>query len=139
MIAKHDFRFGRLVAYIGMATSLLLTAGSASAEVSEVRIAQQFGVNYLPLTVMKKHQLVEKHAQRLGLPAIKVTWTQFGAGNVMNEALFAGSLDIASGGGWPVAQDMGQDQGQPGRARSSLARLNADVSQYDQPPRQIDR
>lgn len=102
MIAKHDFRFGRLVAYIGMATSLLLTAGSASAEVSEVRIAQQFGVNYLPLTVMKKHQLVEKHALLLGLPAIKVTWTQFGAGNVMNEALFAGSLDIASGGVGPL-------------------------------------
>lgn len=102
MISRLASRFGRFVAHAGIALVALLPAAHALAEVSEVRIAQQFGINYLPLTVMKKYALVEKHAQRLGLGPLKVTWTQFGAGNVMNEALFAGTLDFASGGVGPL-------------------------------------
>ena len=86
---------------IGIAFLGLLPA-FAHAEATEVRLAQQFGINYLPLTVMKKQALVEKHAQLLGLGPIKVTWIQFGAGNVMNEALFSDTLDFASGGLGPL-------------------------------------
>lgn len=102
MISRLASQSRRFIARAGIALLGLLPAGFALAEVNEVRIAQQFGINYLPLTVMKKHALVEKHAQRLGLGPIKVTWTQFGAGNVMNEALFAGTLDLASGGVGPL-------------------------------------
>jgi len=86
--------------------AVILLFGSYSApvhsEVREVRLAQQFGVNYLPLIVMKKHGLVEKRAQAAGLGAIKVTWTQFGSGAAMNDALLAGNLDFASGGVGPL-------------------------------------
>lgn len=82
--------------------SLALSTNVARAEVNEVRLAQQFGINYLPLTIMRTEKLVEKHAAALGLGQIKVTWRQFGAGNVMNEALFADQLDFASGGVGPL-------------------------------------
>jgi NitT/TauT family transport system substrate-binding protein len=83
--------------------ALGLVAGfGARAEVNEVRIAQQFGVSYLPLIVMKEQALLEKAAKAAGLGDIKVTWAQFTAGNVMNEALISDNLDFASGGVGPL-------------------------------------
>lgn len=84
------------------AAALFFSGSPARTEVNEVRLAQQFGINYLPLTIMRTEKLVEKHAAALGLGQIKVTWRQFGAGNVMNEALFAGQLDFGSGGVGPL-------------------------------------
>jgi NitT/TauT family transport system substrate-binding protein len=75
-----------------------LSAGLAHAESSELRIAQQYGFSYLQLQYMQKHELIEKQARKAGLPDIKVTWARFAGGNVMNDALLSGSLDIASGG-----------------------------------------
>lgn len=82
--------------------AFFLPDNSARAEANEVRLAQQFGINYLPLTIMRTEKLVEKHAAKLGLGEIKVTWRKFGAGNVMNESLFAGQLDFGSGGVGPL-------------------------------------
>ena len=58
---------------------LLLIAAAAcvgalpakAAEVSEIRIAEQFGIGYLPLTIMKTNGLVEKHLKAAGLPDTK--------------------------------------------------------------------
>jgi NitT/TauT family transport system substrate-binding protein len=74
----------------------------AHAEVAEIRVAQQPGISYLPLTVMRSEQLLEKAAEKAGVPALKVSWAQFGAGNAMNEALLSGNLDLASGGVGPL-------------------------------------
>lgn len=84
----------------------------ARAEVKEVRVAQQFGVNYLPLIVMRKHGLIEKHAQAAGLGAIKATWAQFGSGAAMNDALLADSLDFASGGVGPLLKIWDRSKGE---------------------------
>ena len=46
----------------------------ALAETKEVRIAQQFGISYLPLQVMKEKGLLEKRAKAAGLGDLKVTW-----------------------------------------------------------------
>jgi NitT/TauT family transport system substrate-binding protein len=73
-------------------------ACAAHAEAGELRIAQQYGFSYLQLMVMQRDGLVEKHAKAAGLGDVKVTWAKFAAGNVMNDALLSGSLDIASGG-----------------------------------------
>jgi NitT/TauT family transport system substrate-binding protein len=80
----------------------LLLAAPARAEVSEVRIAQEFGISYLPLTVMHHEKLLEQAAAKAGIPNLKVTWAQFGAGNAMNDALLSGSLDFPSGGVGPM-------------------------------------
>lgn len=70
---------------------------ASPAETSTVRIAKQFGISYLTLTVMEQHKLIEKQAKREGLD-VKTEWLRFSAGSGMNEALLAGNLDFASGG-----------------------------------------
>ncbi len=92
---------------------LLIAAHSCAlaAEVREVRIAQQFGVAYLPLMVIKNAKLLERQADRLGVGPLKVTWNTFGSGADMNTALIAGTLDFASGGVGPVLQIWGRTQG----------------------------
>jgi len=86
----------RLAVTIGF---LLTLAGTpAWAESNQLRIAQQYGFSYLQLTYMQKYGLVEKQARADGLGDVKVTWARFAGGNVMNDALLSGSLDIASGG-----------------------------------------
>ena len=69
-----------------------------AAEVAELKIAQQFGIGYLPLTIMKTNGLVEKHLKAGGLADTKVVWSQLGSGQPMNDALLSGSLHVASGG-----------------------------------------
>ncbi len=81
-----------------VAALFLAGPGSARAEVAEVRIAQQFGVSYLPFHVMKHEQLLEKEAAKLGLTDLKVVWTNLGGGSAMNEALLSGSIDFVSAG-----------------------------------------
>lgn len=75
---------------------------AAAAETKEVRIAQQFGISYLPLQVMKERGLLEKRAKATGLGDVKVTWSQLGSGAPMNDALLSGNLDFASGGVGPL-------------------------------------
>ena len=69
-----------------------------AAEVSEFKIAQQFGIGYLPLTIMKTNGLVEKHLKAAGLADTKVSWLVLASGQPMNDALLSGSLHVASGG-----------------------------------------
>lgn len=76
-------------------------AQAAYAEMATVRIAQQFGISYLPLTVMQEKHLFEKRAEEAGID-LKVDWLQFSAGSGMNEALLSGSIDLASGGVGPM-------------------------------------
>ena len=82
--------------------ALGLGTGAALAEVNEVRIAEQFGIGYLPLQMMREKGLLEAHAKKLGLGDIKVTWSRFGGGAAMNDALLSGNLDFASGGVGPL-------------------------------------
>jgi NitT/TauT family transport system substrate-binding protein len=70
----------------------------ARAEVAEFKIAQQFGIGYLPLTIMKTNGLVEKHLKSGGLADTKVNWLVLASGQPMNDALLSGTLHVASGG-----------------------------------------
>ncbi len=91
--------------FVAFAVALVLPFGAptvASAETGEVRVAQQFGLPYLPLTVMRTQKLIERNAEAMGLGEIKVTWLQFGAGAGMNDALLSRSLDFAAGGVGPL-------------------------------------
>lgn len=82
---------------------LLLAAASAGrAQPPEIRIAQQFGISYLPFMVMKERHLLEQFARQAGLAEPVVTWAQFSGAAAMNDALLSGNLDIASGGVGPL-------------------------------------
>lgn len=87
-----------------LAAGLLACASlpAARAETSQLRVAEQFGIGYLPLQMMNEHMLIEKHAKAAGLGEVKVTWAQFGGGSAMNDALLSGNLDFASGGVGPL-------------------------------------
>ncbi len=86
-----------LVAATAMACALV--AGTAAqAEVSEVRLSKGFGILYLPLFVMEDRKLFEKQAAKAGLGDIKTTWLSLDGGNVINDAMIAGQLDIAGTG-----------------------------------------
>ncbi len=77
---------------------VLLWASVARAETTEIRVAQQNGLGYLPLMIMEEQKLIEKHARAAGVPNIKVTWSKLGGPSAMNDALLARELDIATGG-----------------------------------------
>ncbi|CCE07869.1 putative periplasmic substrate-binding subunit (ABC transporter) [Bradyrhizobium sp. STM 3843] len=84
-------------AALGLAA--LLAAGSPSqAEVKEVRISKGYGILYLPLIVMEDQKLLEKQAEKAGIGPLKVNWLMLDGGNVINDAMMAGSLDIAGTG-----------------------------------------
>ena len=67
----------------------------------EIRIAEQFGIVYLLLNVVRDQQLIEKHGKEEGID-IKVDWTQLSGGAAINDALLSGSIDIAGAGVGPL-------------------------------------
>ncbi|MDE2361709.1 MAG: ABC transporter substrate-binding protein [Hyphomicrobiales bacterium] len=81
-----------------MASCAALSTIPARAEVSEVRISRGYGVLYLPLMVMEQRKLLEKKAAEAGLGDVKSKWFLFDGGNIINDAMLAGSLDIAGTG-----------------------------------------
>jgi NitT/TauT family transport system substrate-binding protein len=85
-------------ATVALCGALTLAATGVRAEVSEITIAQQYGVSFLPLMVMEKHALVEKHAKQLGMPGVKVVWTKVAGPSVMNDGLISGALHFAAQG-----------------------------------------
>ena len=84
---------------IALAAALAaFTAGYARAEVSEITIAQQYGVSFLPLMEMEKLGLVEKHAAKLGLSGVTVKWAKVAGPSMMNDGLISGALHFAAQG-----------------------------------------
>ncbi|MES2257640.1 MAG: ABC transporter substrate-binding protein [Pseudomonadota bacterium] len=83
---------------IAAAMALTLASGNASAEASTVRLSHGYGMLYLPLMVIRDQQLVEKNAKKLGLGDVKTTWATLDGGNVINDAMLSGNLDIAGTG-----------------------------------------
>ena len=84
-----------LRAIAAFALACFIAAG-VHAEVSEIRISHGYGVLYLPLMVMASEQLVQKHAKLAGLGDVKVNYKVLDGGNVINDAMLSGALDIAS-------------------------------------------
>jgi NitT/TauT family transport system substrate-binding protein len=92
-----------IVAVLAMLSALVeLPVEDARAEIAEIRVAQQFGLTYLPLIVARNQQLIEKRAAAAGLTDVKVTWVRLGGGAAMNDALLTGSIEFASAGLGPL-------------------------------------
>lgn len=88
---------------MGAAMGLALVPAMAAEAWAEgtIRIAEQFGIGYLPLQVMRDQALIEKHGNEAGLE-ITVEWARFSGGQAMNEALLSDSVDVGSGGVGPL-------------------------------------
>jgi NitT/TauT family transport system substrate-binding protein len=87
-----------LATVFGLFGALLSSGAQAEGSIS---IAQQFGIGYLILDVVRDQQLIEKHGKQQGLD-IKVDWNSISGSTAMNEALLAGALDVVSAGVPPM-------------------------------------
>lgn len=93
----------RTLVLLAAALLLLLPfAPQARAEVSELRLAYQYGLSYLPLIVAQQQKLIEKHAAAAGLPELRLDFVRLSGGAAVNDALLSGSIDVGSGGLGPL-------------------------------------
>lgn len=77
-------------------------AQSAFAETERLRIAQQFGIAYLPLIVSNEKGYIEEEARKLGIKPPTIEWLRLSGASAMNEALISGGLDFATAGITPM-------------------------------------
>ncbi|HEX2115188.1 MAG TPA: ABC transporter substrate-binding protein [Alphaproteobacteria bacterium] len=86
-------------AMIALAAALTaLSATAPRAEVEQITAAQQFGVSFLPMMLMERDKLVEKHAHAAGLDKLKVNWTKVAGPSVMNDGLISGTMHFVAQG-----------------------------------------
>lgn len=91
----------RLSTLLLLAVSAAVTAGcgGGGGSAAEVRIPLGAGgVGFLPLYMMREHDLIEKHARAAGLEDLTVSWIDIGGPAVMNDALLSGSVDFIAAG-----------------------------------------
>jgi NitT/TauT family transport system substrate-binding protein len=79
------------------ALMLAATAPASRAEISEVTIAQQFGVAFLPLMLMERDGLIEKHAKSAGIE-VKTNWQKVAGPSVINDGLLSGTVHFGAVG-----------------------------------------
>jgi NitT/TauT family transport system substrate-binding protein len=92
-MSRARLQAGQLVAIVCIA--LAGCGGTSPAgETRQIRIPKGAGgVGFLPLLVMEKHRLIEKHA-----PEVSVEWLDLGGPAVVNDALLSGSADFIAAG-----------------------------------------
>jgi NitT/TauT family transport system substrate-binding protein len=73
--------------------------GCSGRPANEIRIPRGAGgIGFLPLLVMEKYRLIEKHAAEAGIPNLTVRWVDLGGPSVVNDALLSGAADYAAAG-----------------------------------------
>lgn len=91
---------GRL--WIPLSLILGLLPHLAHAEADTVRIAQPYGLVYLPSYVVVDRHMIEDRAAAAGLGPIKVTLTRLASGPAGSDMILAGDADLATGGFGPA-------------------------------------
>jgi NitT/TauT family transport system substrate-binding protein len=92
-------RIWRLVTGVAAAVGMLAVSLPASAQQkSEITLSRQPGILYMPTHIIEKQKLIEKQAERLGLPGITTKWITFSGGGAQTDALLAGGVDILNTG-----------------------------------------
>jgi NitT/TauT family transport system substrate-binding protein len=87
---------GFAVSALALSVALGALQQPARADGPTVTMSRGFGILYLPMMVAEDQKLIEKHAQKLGLQGVTVSWLTLDGGNVINDAMLAGSLNYAS-------------------------------------------
>lgn len=77
--------------------ALLLTSLPAVAE-TKLSVTRQPGIPYLPTHVIEKEKLIEKHARRLGVNDLVLSWLTFSGGGAATDALLSGNVDVLNTG-----------------------------------------
>src|SRR5436190_21428912 len=82
---------------IAAAALLLASATAPRAEIAEITIAQQFGVSFLPLMLMERDGLIEKHAKAAGIE-VRTNWQKVAGPSVINDGLLSGRVHFGTVG-----------------------------------------
>ncbi len=89
---------GMLSLFLLSAAVLLPLSGCTERETGkEIGIAEQYGIAYAPLQIMREQKLLEKE-----LPGVKINWKQYGGPTPIREAMLAGEVDFGFMGSAPV-------------------------------------
>lgn len=111
-------RLSFLASMAAVAASLAFTPPALA---ENLRVAQQFGITYLQLNVIKHLNLFEKHAAELGVPDLTVDWATFNGVAQMNDALISNSLDVAVAGAPGLITAWSRTAGTPQEIRGICA------------------
>ena len=104
----------RIWGTLGLIALTLTLGGCGRHDDNALRIAEQFGIAYAPLTIMKQHGLLEA-----ALPGVRVEWVQLGGPAAMREGMLSGDIDIGFMGVGPML--IGVDAGMDWRCFGALS------------------
>jgi NitT/TauT family transport system substrate-binding protein len=93
----------------------------AAAEASAVRIGKQYGLPYVPMMVVEREKLIEKHAAKQGIPALRVEWSTQGGPSAQLDALLSGNIEFVGPGVPTLATSWDKTVGTPQELRALCA------------------
>ncbi len=104
----------RMIAALCLAGLLLAAGGCGKKEQESIGIAEQFGIAYAPLQIMKEKKFLEEK-----LPGVEISWKQFGGPTGIREGMVNGEIDFGFMGVSPVL--IGIDNGMQWRYAAGLS------------------
>lgn len=91
---RRDVCKGMLAATTALVAMPALIRSSFADEASSIVLISQHGLPYLPLMMMEEHKLVEKHAEKLGVPSLKPQFKTLGGTQSLIDALLSGQMNF---------------------------------------------
>lgn len=104
----------RILTFLSLFVIIISSCSNKSGELT-VTIADQYGLAYAPIQIMKEKQFIEKQ-----LPGVKVNWVQLGNTAAIREAILGGTVDIGFMGIPPFL--IGWDKGMEWKIFSGLSK-----------------
>jgi NitT/TauT family transport system substrate-binding protein len=102
-----------------LATPTLIRPARAEAPV--VRMSKQYGLGYMSMMVMERQNLIERHADRMGMPSLKVEWSVLGGPTPQIDAMLTGQADFIGPGSTTLATLWDKTFGTPQEVRALSA------------------
>ncbi|HET7848426.1 MAG TPA: ABC transporter substrate-binding protein [Pseudolabrys sp.] len=120
MMRRRDF-CKALAAAPAVLTMPALRRSAFADEVSSVVLVSQYGLPYLPLMVMNELQLVQKHAQKVGITSLSPTYKRLGGTQSLIDALLSGQMNFGVTGVPGLATLWAKTAGTPNEVRALSA------------------
>lgn len=111
---RHRPSFIRSALLILSTAAVLILPGCGGKKAPSVGIAEQYGIAYAPLQIMKEQKLLEKR-----LPGVEINWKQFGGPTGIREGMMNGEIDFGFMGVSPVL--IGIDNGMKWRYATGIS------------------
>lgn len=107
----------------------MMNIGENEDEIETLIIADQFGLAYAPIEIMKQKGFLEEALKNNGLDNIEIKWQKFGNTVAIREAMLSGSLDIGFVGIPPFL--LALDNGMPWKIMTGLSESNVSLITKD--------